>query len=253
MISKLCVNTGSVSVGRRKWRPFIEFYLCISESIVIYNTYIYIYINVHIYLLKTRLMHILKFASQLVKPRCKRIVSIYLIYRINFYQLSWVFWKCKVLIVKLSFFSCDQAALQMVFSVRLSVCPSVRLSVTPFWLCSHHRIIMKFSGVITSDRSDVHAKGHGQRSKVKVTEVTTQLYRFRTVTPVWIHIWWWNDAYSLIMLRRGALLFFKVIRQISRSHGAKIVEFDPDWAFPDCNSSLNSPMAMKWCTKLEVA
>ena len=33
----------------------------------------------------------------------------------------------------------------------------------------------------------------------------------------------------------------------------KIVEFDPDWAFPDCNSSLNSPMATKWCAKLEVA
>ena len=59
------------------------------------------------------------------------------------------------------------------------------------------------------------------RSKVKVTEVTTQLKRFRTVTPVWIHIWWWNDAYSLMMLRRGALLFLKVIRQISRSHGSK--------------------------------
>ena len=119
------------------------------------------------------------------------------------------------------FFSCDQAALQMVFSVCLSVCPSVCLSVTPFWLCSHHRIVMKFSGVITSDRSDIHAKGQGQRSKVKVTEVTTQLYRFRTVTSVWIHVWWWNDAYSLIMLRRGALLFFKVICQISRSHGSK--------------------------------
>ena len=108
---------------------------------------------------------------------------------------------------------------------RLSVCPSVRLSVrlsvTPFLLCSHHRIIMKFSGVITNDQSKVHAKGQGQRSKVKVTEVTTQLNRFRTVTPVWIHIWWWNDAYSLIMLRRGALLFFKVICQISRSHGSK--------------------------------
>ena len=99
-------------------------------------------------------------------------------------------------------------------SVCPSVCPSVRLSVTPFWLCSHHPIIMKFSGVITSDKRDVHAKGQGQRSKVKVTEVTTQLHRFRTVTPVWIHIWWWDDAYSLIMLRRGALLFFKVIRQI---------------------------------------
>ena len=127
--------------------------------------------------------------------------------------------------VKLKLFSCDQAALWMVQSVRLSVrpsvCLSVRPSVTPFWLCSHHPIIMKFSGVITSDKSDVHAKGQGQRSKVKVTEVTTQLNRFRTVTPVWIHIWWWDDAYSLIMLRRGALSFFKVIRQISRSHGSK--------------------------------
>ena len=166
---------------------------------------------------------------------------------------------------------------------------------------------MKFSGVITNDQSKVHAKGQGQRSKVKVTEVTTQLNRFRTVTPVWIHIWWWNDAYSLMLLRRGALLFFKVIRQIARSHGSKnrriwprlgvsglylqfeftngyemmhkacisieevpycfsrssvklqghtalkIVEFDLDWAFPDCNSSLNSPMATKWCTKLVLA
>ena len=33
----------------------------------------------------------------------------------------------------------------------------------------------------------------------------------------------------------------------------KIIEFDPDWAIPECNSSLNSPMATKWCTKLEVA
>ena len=191
-------------------------------------------------------------------------------------------------------------------SVCLSVCPSVRPSVTPFWLCSHHRIIMKFSGVITNDKSKVHAKGQGQRSKVKVTEVTTQLNRFRTVTPVWIHIWWWNDAYSLMLLRRGALLFFKVIRQISRSHGSKnrriwprlgvsglllqfeftngyemmhkawscieevpycfsrssvkfqghtdlkITEFDPNWAFPDYNSSFNTPMVTKWCTKLEV-
>ena len=31
----------------------------------------------------------------------------------------------------------------------------------------------------------------------------------------------------------------------------KIVKFDPNWAFPDCNSSLNSWMAMKCCTKLE--
>ena len=33
----------------------------------------------------------------------------------------------------------------------------------------------------------------------------------------------------------------------------KIVEFDSNWPFPDCNSSLNSPLAMKCCTKLETA
>ena len=96
-------------------------------------------------------------------------------------------------------------------------CPSV----TPFSPCSHHRIIMKFSGVITMVKSDVHAKGQGQRSKVKVTEVNTQLSRFRTLTPVWIHIWQWNHAHSWKQHRRGALLFFKVIGLISRSHGSK--------------------------------
>ena len=41
---------------------------------------------------------------------------------------------------------------------------------------------------------------------------------------------------------------------IFQGHTAlKIVEFYPNWAFPDCNSSLNSPMAMKCCTKLETA
>ena len=82
----------------------------------------------------------------------------------------------------------------IVFFSETSVCLSVCPSVTTFSLCSHHRIILKFSGVITNDRSDVHAGGQGQRSKVKVTEVKNQLRRFRTVTPVWIPTWWWNDA-----------------------------------------------------------
>ena len=117
-------------------------------------------------------------------------------------------------------FSCDLAALWMVQSVCLSGCPSVRPSITPFWLCSQHRIIMKLS-VVTNDKSDVLAKGQGQRSKVKVTEVNSQLSRFRTVTPVWIQISWWNNAQSLMLLRICVLLFFKVIRQISRSHSSK--------------------------------
>ena len=97
----------------------------------------------------------------------------------------------------------------------------------PCSLCFHHRIITKFSGVITISRRDVHAKGQGQMSKVKVTEVMTPFSRFRTVTPVWIHIWKWNDAQCLMLLRRGALLFFKVIHQISRSHGSKNRRFWP--------------------------
>ena len=109
-----------------------------------------------------------------------------------------------------------------------SVHPSVCLSVTPFSLCSCHCIIMKFSEVIAIHRFDVCAKGQGQISKVKVTEVKTQLSGFRTVTPVWIYIWWWNDAQSLMSHRRGALLFFKVIRQISRSHRPKNRRFWPE-------------------------
>ena len=145
----------------------------------------------------------------------------------------------------------------MTGSVRPSVCLSVRLSVrpsvTPFSPCSHHRIIMNFSGVITNDKSDVHAKGQGQRSKVKVTEVKTQLNHSRIVTLVWIHLWWWNDAYSLMMLRGVPYCFSRSSVKFQGHTALKSVKFDPDWAFPVSNSSLNSPMATKWCTKLEVA
>ena len=116
-------------------------------------------------------------------------------------------------------FGCDQAALRSFISVCLSVCLSVGPSVTPVWQCSCNRIILVFSGVITIDRHDARAKGQGQRWKVKVTEIMTLLSHFWTVTQVWIHIWWWNKAHSLMLLRRGVLLFLKVLRQISRSQG----------------------------------
>ena len=77
------------------------------------------------------------------------------------------------------------------------------------------------------------------KSKVKVTEVKSQLSRFQTVTPVWIHIWWWNDAQSLMLLRRGVLLFFKVTwlveklsisNQIGRLHTVTpVCEFTNDY------------------------
>ena len=86
-------------------------------------------------------------------------------------------------------------------------------------------------------------QGHPSNFKVtryKTSLILTQIGRFRTIgrsqlsNPSDLPCW------------RSSVKF--------QGHTAKkIVDFDLDWAFPDCNSSLNSPMAMKCCTKLEVA
>ena len=103
-------------------------------------------------------------------------------------------------------------------SVCLSVCLSVcHTFFTMFPSSYHHEIFRSYY----HGQKWCPCKSQGQRSKVKVTEVNTQLSRFRILTPVWIHIWQWNHAHSWKQHRRGALLFFKVIRQISRSHGSK--------------------------------
>ena len=72
----------------------------------------------------------------------------------------------------------------------------------------------------------------GHPSNFKVTELLkssnfTQIGPFQTVTPVRIHRWLWNVAQSLKQQRRDALLFSKVIHQISRSHGTKHHRFGP--------------------------
>ena len=99
-------------------------------------------------------------------------------------------------------------------SVRPAVCLSVRLShlfhYVPIVVSSWN-----FHDLLPMTGSDVHAKDQDQRSKVKVTEIKTQFSCFQTITPVWIYTWWWNDAHRC---RKGALLFFNVIHQISRSH-----------------------------------
>ena len=119
-------------------------------------------------------------------------------------------------------------------SLYLSICPSIRLSicltVTHISQCSCH-IIMQFSGVITTDRTDVHAKDRGQTSKVKVTEVKTNLFQlghFSKVTPVWIHRWLQNDAQSLKRYTGGVLLSFKVISKILNLSGTKSCQVWPE-------------------------
>ena len=89
--------------------------------------------------------------------------------------------------------------------------------------------------------------------RLKKSLILIEIGHFHTVAPVRIHRWLWNDVQSLKYHRRGALLFFKVICQISRSHETKIDDFYPNWVFQDCNSSLNSLIGTKCCTKLDVA
>ena len=77
---------------------------------------------------------------------------------------------------------------------------------------------------VALQRCSIVFQGHTSNYKVtrrKISSILTQIGRFRTVTPVWIHKWLLNDAQSLKERWRGALLFFKVIRQISRSHDSK--------------------------------
>ena len=93
------------------------------------------------------------------------------------------------------------------------------------------------------ERWPIVFRGHPSNFKVtrdKTSPILTQIGCFRTIgrsqlsNPSHLPCW------------RSSVKF--------QGHTAlKIVEFDPDWAFPGCNSSLNSPMATKCCSKLEVA
>ena len=92
-------------------------------------------------------------------------------------------------------------------------------------------------------RCPIVFQGHPSNFKVtrdKTSPILTQIGRFRIIGRSQL------SNPSDLSCSRSSVKF--------QGHTAlKIVEFDPDCAFPDCNSSLNSPMATKWCTKLEVA
>ena len=104
-------------------------------------------------------------------------------------------------------------------SVRLSVC----LSVCPSHLFDYVPIIVSswnFQELSPRTRATsmqkVRVRGQRLRSQRSQHNLAVSGLKLQ-----WTHIWWWNDTYSLILLRRGALLFFKVICQISSPHGAK--------------------------------
>ena len=97
----------------------------------------------------------------------------------------------------------------------------------------------------------VKVRGQMARSQGLKIDDLTRIERFRTVTPVWIHRWLRNDAQRLMGHRRGALYFPRSSVKF-QGHTDRIMnDFDSKWAFPECNSSLNSQTNTKLCTKIE--
>ena len=124
----------------------------------------------------------------------------------------------------------------------LPVCLSVRLSVLLSHLFDNVPVIIlswNFQNLLPKTDMIFMQKIKVRDQRPRSQEVMTPSSHFRTVTSVWIHIWQWNDEQSLMLLRRGALLFlqchlsnFKVMWLKAK----KIVDFDPNWAFLNCIS-----------------
>ena len=71
-------------------------------------------------------------------------------------------------------------------------------------------------------------QGHPSNFKVTQAKNSTTLTRikcFRAIALVLIDEGLWNDTQSFKWHRRSVLLFFEIIRQISRSQGLKIQQF----------------------------
>ena len=136
------------------------------------------------------------------------------------------------------YFSCDQAALRTLISVRPSV------TFLTMFLSSYHPELSPLTDVMSMQKVEIRdQRSRSQRSRPNLAVSGEVPYCFSrsfvkfqghtakkssTITPVWIQWWLWNDAQSLMQHRRGALLFFKAIRQISMSHGTKTADFYPN-------------------------
>ena len=87
-------------------------------------------------------------------------------------------------------------------------------------------------------KSTVKFQGQtGQKSPI-----LTRIGRFQTVIPVLNHRWLRNNAESLKYHRRDVLLFFKVIRQIPRSHRTQIRRFWPEFGISGLEPGLASEL-----------
>ena len=122
-----------------------------------------------------------------------------------------------------------------------SVRPSVRLSVCLWHLFHYVPIIISsrnFLGLLPMTEvmfmQKVKVRGQRSRSQPNLTISGPQLQFEFTNDDEMMHKAW-------CCLGEVPYCFSRSSFKLQGHTAKKIVEFDPDWAFPDCNSSLNSP------------
>ena len=147
--------------------------------------------------------------------------------------------------------SCHQAALRTLQSVCPSVCLSICASVH-LWHLFHNVFVIisswNFQELLPlrcpckSSRSEVKDQGHrGQNPTSLFLDCSSRLNSHMMMI--------WCKSLDVVQEKsptvfEGHSSNFKLLKKSSF--------FYPNWAFPDCYSNSNSPVATKWYTKLEV-
>ena len=146
-------------------------------------------------------------------------------------------------------FSCDQAVLWMV----QFFCPSVRLSIRLSQLFNYGLIVSS-----TNFQELLPMKEVMSMQKVKVRGQRSRWLRSKHNLAVSGPQLQFEFTYDDEVIHEALCSLGKVPYWFSRSSikfqghiAKKFVDFDPNWVFPHCNSSLNSLMAMEWSTMLE--
>ena len=146
------------------------------------------------------------------------------------------------------------ATKQLLEQFSLYVSPSACDTFVTMFLSSHHFEI--FSSYYhwqkwypyKSSMSEVKGQGHrGENKFCPNLGVSIPYLHFE-----------FTDSHEIMHKASSSMgekpYYFSRLSINFQSHrGQKNINFDPNWVFLDCNSSLISPAAVKWCAKLEVA
>ena len=153
-------------------------------------------------------------------------------------------------------FSCAQAALWTVTEVKHFL-PQFGcfMTVTPVWI---QRCLWSYAQSLKWHRRDallflkiIHwiSNSHGTKNHQSWPELK--------VSALWLQFGF-TDGYQIMHkawsgIKEVPYCFSRSYVKFQGHMNKKIANFDLNLEFPDCYSSLNSQMAMKWCTKLEVS